>query len=265
MKLQSGINKRYRQCFVLDEDALRRIEGVLHNAQTKLPPEVRLVYHVERSDNRFYETETLDDVLADPNVSQRKVNRLEIALRTPEEHPSSTGRRDSSDLVRITFAFDDSNELQFLRRDVTFRITSEDRTWSLLLADELEPQILRIFKAHRTPRWILYLFSAPFIILFVKTGELIDNEKYTKFKSVVLSALIALFLFVILPTMLKYTRSPRWFTRYFGPESVFLWGDEVEYYQNREQLRKNVFWMVLVGFLISFVASGLWVFWSIQN
>ncbi len=250
MKLQSGLKKRYRKCFILDEDGLRRIEGVLREAQSKLDTESKIVFRIERTDDRFYETESIDEVLTDPNVKDRKVSLLNISLRIQSDHTNS----DSDFKSIVAIEFEDDNSPYFFRCDIFFKIVSEDKTWALLLADELEPQVSRVIKATQTPRWILYLYTIPLGVLALKLSRLFDLS--TSLLLLVFFCLISTYL---LSKMLSFTSNPKWFTKYFGPESVFLWGDEVEEYLTRSKTRQNLFWVVIVGFLVSFAASGWWI------
>ena len=40
-----------------------------------------------------------------------------------------------------------------------------------------------------------------------------------------------------------------------GPESGFIWGEEGETYQEREKMRQNLYWGVIIAFIISIGAS----------
>jgi len=45
----------------------------------------------------------------------------------------------------------------------------------------------------------------------------------------------------------------------FHGRCVFLWGDMIPEYNRILQLRKNVLWGGVVAFMMSFLASGLWM------
>ena len=46
-----------------------------------------------------------------------------------------------------------------------------------------------------------------------------------------------------------------WPFRHLAAAPVFLWGEELASFQERESLRKNLFWVVIVGFFVSLVAG----------
>ena len=71
--LKSGIMRSYRGWFVVDEDALRRLQTVLAKGASSLDFETHVVFRVDREDDRFYETTDLDDVLSDANLPGKRV------------------------------------------------------------------------------------------------------------------------------------------------------------------------------------------------
>ena len=66
-------------------------------------------------------------------------------------------------------------------------------------------------------------------------------------------SLMGLFIIIsfVWATMSRETALTRW----FGPESTFLWGDEAQAYASREQTRRNVLWGVIIAFLVSVAES----------
>ena len=57
--LKSGVIRSYRSAFFVDEDSLRRFQAILTKAGTGLSFPTMVVFHVEREDDRFYETENV--------------------------------------------------------------------------------------------------------------------------------------------------------------------------------------------------------------
>jgi hypothetical protein len=251
MNLRSGLYKRYKKAFILDEDALRRIHGVLKKAAKDVdgPPEV--VFHVERDDDRYYESTNVEDILADPNVWGKRVRMTGIGLRRPATDPKKPWFEDD-DFVHIAFHTAETEHLFPEYNRVSIRISTDDRDWALLLADELQPQVERTFKAKASPRWLLILFLLPFLLAIGKLTFLNVGFK-PKDIGLFLYLLITFgFLFYMFRRM---SGPPQWFIRLFGPESAFLWGEESQSYPDREQTRRNVLWTVVVAFLVTFAGS----------
>ena len=250
MELRSGILKKFKKKFVLDEDSLRRLEGILKKSIDDYEGDLALVYRVEREDDRFFETTKIEDVLADPNVSGKKIDLLGIELREPLEDTQSTGRYKQI----VVIAFDNEDDPPMFKRDVIFSISCSDRTWALLLADEIEPQIERLFKSKQTPRLLLLLLAIPLIPIFLRLLAQMAGASFEFRQGAILTVLgiigIALIFFLG-----KYVGYPNWFKTYFGPESVFLWGEESSQYPDRENTRQNIKWGVIVAFLVSLATS----------
>ena len=251
MELTSGLSKRYKKAFVVDEDGIRRIQAVLEKAAKDLPDTPAVVFHVERDDDRYYETTDISDVLADPNISGKRITMLGIGLRRPAK-PEPQYRPDRDDVAQVTFrAADDDRPFPFRNR-VSVRITTDDKNWALLLADELQPQVERTFRAKASPRWVLALFALPFVVAIGKLVFLKASLTSELWVNVIMLPIAIGFLFY---AMSRLMGPPQWFSKIFGPESVFLWGEEGQAYPEREQTRRNVFWGVVVAFLVTFAAS----------
>lgn len=80
LNLNSGINKSIRKPFVVDENALRRIIGVIEKHAKDLDLQTEIIYRVEREDDRFYETNDLSEVVSDPNVDGKRITNLSVRL-----------------------------------------------------------------------------------------------------------------------------------------------------------------------------------------
>jgi hypothetical protein len=123
-----------------------------------------------------------------------------------------------------------------------------------MLADQLESQIQRVFKTRSFPRWVLLLFLLPIGVVCWRLGAF---RAWLKMEGhgIDLAALILLgFLFLL---VLGRGVGAGFWKNLFGPESSFLWSDELDRYEMREDRRKNFFWGVIVASLIAFGASWL--------
>ncbi len=245
-ELKAGIEKHLRTAFVLDEDSLRRFHALLEKAAREIPGDPSVVFRVAREDGRYYGTEDIDEVLSDPNVTGKRVVSVSIEL---QEARHADRRRPWEELVEVEFetARGSYNKLD----NVSMSISTEHKNWALLLADVLEPQIQRTLRAKGTPRSLLWLFALPLGMVGVKLGWWSSG-----FGSLFLGLLAILVPLCIGWMVYTLTEgSPRWFRVAFGPESTFLWGEELRTYPEREQTRRNMLWAVIVGFLVSFAAS----------
>ena len=247
--LQSGISKKFNRNFELDEDSVRRISGILEKASKELGSPTTIVYYVYREDYRFYETTKLENVFDDANISGKEICIFRIELRNtdPDRKPEPW---DYDWIVAVIFDPDEKDQVEL-------RIFSERTNWALLLADELEPQIERTFKPNAISDWILLPFYWSLVILGFKGFNALFSKGI--FPGGIIYSLQALIIILALLisffTLSKGKLRSKWLTKYLGPESVFLWGDQREIYLERKQTRKSIFWSVIVGFLISIAAN----------
>jgi hypothetical protein len=245
VNLRSGISKIYRRPFVLDENTFRRIYALLEKAATDLASQPSIVFRIEREDDRYYESISIDEVLSDPNVPNRRINITSIGLRDINQPTQTSPYRERGWIVQVRFDLDDN--------EVRIQIDTEDKNWSLLLADQLEPQIQRTFNVKATPRWTLALFFIPFLVVIVKFFRSMPSDSvFTSLSLITATVPIAMVpLFVIGSGKV----TSKWFVTLFGPESAFLWGEEARYYKDRERTRQNIFWAIIVAFIVSLGAS----------
>lgn len=249
MSLSSGILKRHKKKFTLDEDGLRRIEAVLKKAIESHNEPLVLYYRVEREDSRFYETYNLEDVLTDANVVGKKIELLLIYLRNEKSEKG----QDKERVVMI--AFDKENEPSFIKRDVTIRISSENRTWALMLADELESQILRLLKVKNIKSTILFLVFALLAIATYNITKYV-SEVGTSFPKIITQTVLMTFMVGALAHILfKLTPLPKWLLNYCSGQSVFLWGEEESEHSDRVRVQRNIYWGVIVAFIVSIISG----------
>jgi len=246
LKLSSGIERDQKGHFLLDEAGIRRISGILQSKSQSLRQKTTLVYFVRREDDRFYETTVLDDLLADPNTYNHRIQHLAIELRKTD--PAQIIEQwDRNWVVNISFTFEKEGR-------VKFTIASDDKDWSLLLADELEPQISRTRVNQKVSTFLLLLFYAALAYFFYagspKIGALIGLSLETV-KNINGIALVGL----AIASLGSIGERNGIIASIFGPESFFCWGEQSRVFQRRVEFQKNITWVIIVGFFISLAST----------
>ncbi len=266
--LTSGISKRYQKPFILDEDSLRRIHACIEKATKELDVPTVMVFHVERDDDRYYETANIDEVLSDPNVAGKEINFVGLGLRYSDETKDIPWR--PRWIVQVNFLKNRPSAIRNLNA-VDIKIGTENKSWALLLADELESQVERTFKVKGTPRWLLTLCIFPLLIMGMKVNTsvstIISNGSSPNVSQLA-TTLFAFLIGAIIPLYITQFDKDmgKWFVKFFGPETAFAWGDEAKSYAEREQTRHNILWGVIVALLMSLIASVVFaVLWSPSN
>jgi hypothetical protein len=143
-------------------------------------------------------------------------------------------------------------------------IISQDRNWALLMPDELEPQVQRVLVKSRMS-WLAYPAVVVAMMVVGSISEILKApdegasallRPYTvwKLSAIVSLGILLVWLFKSLPFRFLL---PAGLGRWFGGESVFLWGKELKQYPQRQRSRRNILWSVVVAFWF----RCLLVFW----
>jgi hypothetical protein len=252
--LKSGISKTYNNHFILDEDTIRRLQGVLERAKGTLDEPTEMIISVEREDDRFYEVTNVDEVLTDPNVPVKRITALCFDLRReflPEQHYRYW---EMDWIVRVEFIRDRKHMRSIFtptENEIRLQISSGDKNWALLLSDDIDQLLIGAQRAKSTPRWLLICFLIPIFLLLIKASV------ETSWAILILGIILFIFFLLFLFALKFLIGTPRWFQLLFGPISSFSWGREELEYRNFEQRRQNIMWTVIVGFILSFITSGL--------
>jgi hypothetical protein len=267
LPLESGLSRSRHSCFLVDEDALRRIEATLAKAAPDLGVPTQVVFHVEREDDRFYETTKLEDVLSDPNLPGRRIFSVSVELRKETQDRQRPWEPDW--VARVSLIKEHRHEdIPFDTDEVQIRISTPDRSWALMLADQLEPQVERLFVKRRFTMALIYLIGLFVTSLLVITGESLEKhrpplaliqEPYTLWKLGATSAGVLILLTVLSHRPFRFL-VPKWLREFGGYESIFLWGEEAKLYPGRQATRRSLFWGIVVAFFVS-ATAGVAVSW----
>lgn len=260
MTLLSGY-ENFNTCnFLLDEKVLIRIHSLLEESISELDGDFKIVYHVSRQDNRFYETHCYNEILLDNNIANKKIDCIEVQIRNYKSPQAGWIFKIVFRGFRHSFSsFDFSNN-----GAISTQISHEDKKWALSLSDRLEPIIERMINNEKVPRLPLTFFLISFVamIYFI----LAKLESKTNFISYIAEKVAPLdnFIFsislvVAIIALANFIGSIN-FNKIIGPETVFLIGAEEQEYNKRVSFRKNIFWVVIVGGIVSLIISFLQAF-----
>lgn len=259
LKIRSGIIKYLERPFHLTEDDLRRICGEMEKASRDMRTATRVVIHVKRSDDRFYESANIEDILSDANCEGKEIEYIRIELRIVQ--PEKV--RDPWESAHYAY-------VEFARKGKTkakLKIAHDDRNWSLLLADALEAHMERAFDDSGTATWWILMGlvgSLWFLGLRLKpraeryeTWRPIHRFIYEPPRSFLICAIVG----GILGFYSNPLQESDLYVKFLGPESGFLWGEFERQFEERETFRRSVFWVVVVSFPLSllggFLAGGI--------
>jgi len=272
MNLETGSSKRYFKKFLLDETKLRKINSVLQKASEKLDEDTETIFHIEREDNTYYKTNTIEDVFKDDNSVGKKINWLDIKVKKTNSEENET-----SAYVRFSKSYNDR---------ILISVNDKNRDWCLLLKDELDTQIQRVSKKvflSNIPSGIIELFllflaaifpAISFYINFLNSKPVFVKEQLDQLGAedkldlillllsrtdndpiaiwlVASIAIMVMFSFVLLVVWLRpVSRITEKLNR-----SIFYLGDEIEVYDKFQTQFNKVKWGIIIAFLVSLAAT----------
>ncbi|MBN1970057.1 MAG: hypothetical protein JW870_11870 [Candidatus Delongbacteria bacterium] len=257
IRLLSG--NYYFKDFVLTIESLKILLEILSKFSQKLS--TKFVFYIETEDKKFIETTEITDIVNNPNSANKKILTLGIEVCKLDSADSTYKKiKDWRDwIVRIVF---------FKKGDpkVKFSITAIDPEWSKLLTNEIQPQIERTLKTKCISLWHILFF---FFLIFALFQSLFLKFSFYDIFPKLIVPLIKYFPFILffIGTIYISNASRKkfsWFTNFFGPESIFLWGDEVNVLTHKEQLRKTILISTVLAFIINVIAN-LYFFTLISN
>lgn len=246
----SGISKTFPGPFTLTKEKAEDLTAQVLKAQEKLKTESDFYIYFHRTDDRYFQVETIDEVFEDSNAPHAAIDYVSWNLmqRYPEDPPSSNPRR----VIHVRYSLEAG--------DVTLRIDGREMDWALLSADSIESSINRT-----TQKKFNYINLAIVIIAiatyFYIARLIVKILRADKFKAVETEYVINTQLVLIIqwPPMMFILWITLWWKEFINwlndSSSYFLWGDAVAIYNNANQLNNNLLWAVVVGLLVSILAN----------
>jgi hypothetical protein len=262
--MSAFVEHSFKRGFLLDEPKLRRIHELVSVRLAKITGAVPLTYRVYRGDSYSYETQAVDDVANEDNDDWRAISTIEL-----KSHNEAV----------LEF------KLSFAKKDgVSLRIVGDDRDAVFLLFSDLREYIgNEVLGGRRFGRdairisGLLLSFAGMAAVFWWSTKDLIDSpddlaraiaspdlgaklnyllEQRSKGPSGFFFGVLAI------PMMLGMfsTEIAGAIANALFPTNLFLFGKRKTSFEARRKLLGNVFWVVVVGALVS-IATGLIVWW----
>jgi hypothetical protein len=265
---QAGLIKRFDQNFVLDETKLRRVAAILAEYRDKLSQEAYIQYYVERENDSYWETRSVDDVLSDDNAVGREIRVVNAAIYPDPDKPTSHA-------AVISFA-------RYKETRISIGIAHENRDWCFLLGDDLDAQARRCLKprplkllttraadnAFVSVVWMSLLVWALWLAMR-QPPEYTDAEILRMTVPDQTRAILRLavkrdqtnlwvpFVMFLIPVVWFVSLEARPISRLFKriDQSVFYWGDAAPRFDLLQERLTWAKWGVGVAFVVSVAAS----------
>ncbi|GFO68352.1 hypothetical protein GMLC_19310 [Geomonas limicola] len=258
------VEHEFKKGFILDEGRLRKIYEIITARLAKLEPPLTCAFNVYRGDSYSYTTSLIDDVISEDNNDWRKISMLDIVVKEKGV---------------IDF------ELEFSKNGTRLNITGEDRdTVFLLYSDIREYVVNELSVGWRPPEWldqfIFFIAMSGSLVWFafnlgqdmpasnptVVTNILKSSDIHAKLNFLISDSQSrtfnrwSQFWPIIIPfalAMISIGKIPEKTLSIIFPSNEFIFGKMRQNYEKRRKLIQNVFWVVIVGLIVSVVAGFL--------
>lgn len=270
MKDNLRIDKEYQEFFLLDEAKLRKIVEIIQtHAKRKNEQHTELVFEVFHKDNSKYQTDKLENVLNDENITGREIGSLNVLL-TEKEEPYSY--RDPMCSVKFQ-AREYNSKYVFDSKSITYKIDDSDKAWAYSLSEELDLYIKRTLKSNKKSilkaiEWIddifpIIIFCIALLLLFNQCPQLNMKLGDLTLSTTIIGLPILIIIIIALYGLYGIFEPFTKLSAILQGKSVFYIGDQKDKYDKRIKMINNITWVVIVGFLVSFIA-GLIIAMSIK-
>jgi len=260
------VEHSFRRGFLLDEEKLRKLRDIIGKRLSKEPNDLAVTYKVSRGDSYSYTTTSIDDVGKEDNEDWRAITRLELLV-------------DGNAQLEFRLSFDKSG--------TELKIIGEDRDFIFLLLSDVKDFVENeICVAVTFPRnferalAMIVVMVAMFLMFgtlayrewqespdaienALKSNDSLDKLNYlvertrTQRMGMVVWAGPFLMLISVLLLSTSFLEVP---IRKGFPSNEFLFGKRKQTFDRRRTLFGNVFWVVVVGLVVSII-GGIIVWW----
>lgn len=228
-----SFTKEYQGCFVLNEDSLRRIDEVVRDA---LGVKAQLEYEVNLESGISYKTKDINDIVREENSEKEKIRRT--ILRGKSDSYASPNYKH----ISVDFGLWSGN-------GVSFSISGGKRDWVSLTQNKLEERVSRIKRLYSPLGSFFLKGTLPMILSFLLAVimVLIVIRFSKEFVLDYLSGLIVVFFIIgwILGSLIFR------FVKWLFPDFLFEFGEQIKHAQHLSDVRKQMFWVILIGGVLS--------------
>ncbi len=256
--MSAYVRHEFRRGFMLGEEHLRKLNEIVSARVSGIDPAIDLKFEVRRADSFQYKTKDVDRVAREENVANERV--LAVALRAERNDEFYFNLEfDHQDGVSLLIVGEDRDAVFLLFSDVRSYIDAE--VAKRLLVDKRGIQFGGAIGSMLLFFVVLIAASASFTPASMEAALATNdvNEKLNfliNTKSVQRSGAFfgILFAGAALP-MIFLTPLPLRILSMVYPTNCFLLGKQRTNLENRSKLVGNIFWIVVVGGLISLLTG----------
>lgn len=240
MKLKVDKSESYDWSIVVDEKELRRLDEIIKDA-FRGSQETTLKYNIKCSDGSLIETDDINEVVSEENPKNRQIEYIRVYA----------GNSEFSKKLSISLGGKYSFEKKFY-----YSISGDTRDWVYITASKIEERIKNLKTWYSIiPKIDPFLIGFIALIIFFIYADLQPKKEITKSYTIfeVIKAI-----FIVLTAIgilyIAYKLIAKGY-HYLFHSVVFRIGDGIKRHDEVVKLRGQIFWVVIVSFLVSLIAG----------
>lgn len=257
------VEHSFRRAFILNEERARRIKDTVEFRLAKRSNSISLIYKVYRGDGYSYTTQQIDDVTREDNEDWRRIVRLDITAK--EKDMLELEITFDADGVYIHIVGDNRDEVFLLFSDLREYIQSEVAVVRVFtkasgnLISAILVGLLMLFFSWlvvyrvpvRSPEEYKSVIESTDAI--PKLNFLIENLRSQEPRRVGIFFLLG----IVVVMLFGVTKTFEKIGKYFFAGNEFVFGKQKHAFERRQRLRSNLFWVCIVGLVVSVLAGLL--------
>lgn len=261
--MSAYVEHTFEKGFVLDEVTLRKLNEIISKRLMNISDKLILSYHVFRGDSFSYITENIDEVVKEHNDAWRKITKL--VLKTTLEEEFNFNLAFSKDGAELEITGTDRDEIYLLYSDLREYVNNEiairpkfftkaprNITMSimfLLMIGMVSHMMFNVKKMESV--------KDPLIDKLLQSQNIHEKLNYILYHKPNTSSLdmfgwmiaLLILMFFLLTGLFEKA------CRYMFPTNVFSIGKMKEVYDSQKLRFSNIFWIILVGLIVSIVGG----------
>ena len=271
--MSAYVEHEFEKGFILDEERIRKINDLLGKRLPEDQGYPKPTYKVYRADSFTYTTLNVQDIIEEENTEWQKIERITVSVKAEK---------------RLEL------ELDFDVGHTALTIEGEDRDLVFLLFSDLRQYLSSVVNIYRrlSPRtirssiavssFLLLLLGFAVLVLTPSIPEeavrlAIGSQDITEKLDFLISRsvrpvqqyasggllLIGVGFALYTGVLFYHPQSSGRIVSFVSPHDLFLFGKEMDRHTRRLRLRSNIFWVIIVGTVVSLI-TGL-VVWIVTK
>jgi len=262
--MSAFVEHKFDKGFILDETTLRKLNEIISKRFLNIADHPKLIYHIYRDDSYSYVTESLEDIINEHNDAWRKITKLSLENYKMDEFTFEFIF--SSEGAKLEITGKDRDEIYLLFSDLREYVNNEIAVRPKFFTKSptyLGPSLLILGMIGMVSESIYSLnkisdYKDPAIDKLLKSTDVNEKLNYLLYHKTSISSISGIYvwlLILLIICLISFTGIIEKICSFMLPTNYFAIGKMKEKYDSQKIRFNNVFWIVVVGLIVSIIAG----------